>query len=54
MNTTQTMMFTSQLLVFIQSRTLGMSCCARLWNSSKSSSGSAATSTVAQRAVAAE
>jgi hypothetical protein len=33
MNTTQTMMFTSQLFAFIQSRTFGMSRCARLWNS---------------------
>jgi hypothetical protein len=33
MNTAQTMMLTSQLFVFIQSRTLGMSRWARLWNS---------------------
>jgi hypothetical protein len=29
----QVMMFSSQLCVFIQSRTFGMSRCARLWNS---------------------
>ena len=45
MNTPQTMMFTSQLLLFIQSRTFGMNCCARLWNSRKNNSGRAATST---------
>lgn len=32
MNTPQTMMLTSQLRVFIQSRTLGMAVIARLWN----------------------
>src|SRR5215212_5981667 len=47
MNTPQTMMFTSQLLAFIQSRTFGMNFCARVWNSRKSSSGSAATRMVA-------
>jgi hypothetical protein len=32
-NTPQVTMFRSELYVFIQSRTFGMSHCARLWNS---------------------
>lgn len=47
MKITHTTMSTSQLWVFIQSRTRDIAAAARWWNSGKNSSGRAATSTVA-------
>ena len=43
-----TMMFTSQLLAFIQSRSFGIARTARRWKSRKPSSGSAAISAVSR------
>jgi hypothetical protein len=46
MNTTQTTMLITQPWLFIQSRTLGISTCARLRNSRKKINGEAAISVV--------